>query len=102
MRRGWHYKYACTAHLELGPAFAFVSPQQIFVQLSNPEAITQVVTNRHQFPRPAKNYGELFLQNNGPCVADSIQRYWLSSVRISLPQHQKIGRDIERSWHPHS
>lgn len=56
MRRGWHFKDKADAHLEFGPAYALVTPRRIMLHLCDPEAIHQVFTRRHDFPRPAENY----------------------------------------------
>ena len=62
MRRGWAFDDKAQSHLEMGPAFAFVTPREILVQLCDPEAVHDVWSRRVDFPRPAKIYRKYYVR----------------------------------------
>ncbi|KAL9625277.1 MAG: hypothetical protein Q9160_000679 [Pyrenula sp. 1 TL-2023] len=55
-RRAWHFHEKATSHLELGDAFAIVSPREIFVYVSDPDAIVDIFARRADFARPLEIY----------------------------------------------
>ena len=55
-RRAWHFKEKATSHMELGDAFSIVSPGEIFIYVSDPDAITDIFARRADFARPLEIY----------------------------------------------
>lgn len=77
-RRGWFFEGKAETFLRLGKIWGLVTPVGIYVQLTNPEAINDVLSRRMDFQRPTEPYSRCnvlsyFLlisgQNaSGPCV----------------------------------
>ena len=59
-RRGWHFKDKAKSHLQYGPAFALVTPCDIYVYVADPDAIHEIFNRRADFLRPTKMYSKSF------------------------------------------
>ena len=59
-RRGWHFRDKAESHLHYGPAWALVSPRDIYVYVADPDAIHEVFLRRGDFLRPSKMYSKCF------------------------------------------
>lgn len=59
-RRGWHFHDKAKSHLQYGPAWALVTPCDIYVYVAEPEAIHDIFVRRGDFLRPSKMYSKLF------------------------------------------
>ena len=55
-RRGWHFHDKAASHVELGDAWALVTPRETFLHICNPEAINEIFARRHDFIRPTQFY----------------------------------------------
>lgn len=55
-RRGWHFSDKAASHIELGDAWALVTPRETFLQICNPDAINEVFARRQDFQRPVQLY----------------------------------------------
>ncbi|KAK3176181.1 hypothetical protein OEA41_007504 [Lepraria neglecta] len=55
-RRGWHFHDKAKSHLKYGPAWALVSPRDIYVYVADPDAIHDIFIRRGDFQRPSKMY----------------------------------------------
>ena len=55
-RRAWHFQERAELHLELGDAFAIASPGEIFIYVSDPDAIDDIFFRRADFARPLEMY----------------------------------------------
>lgn len=55
-RRGWHFHDKAASHLHYGPAWALVTPRDIHVYVSDPDAIHDIFVRRGDFLRPSKMY----------------------------------------------
>jgi hypothetical protein len=55
-RRGWHFHDKAASHLLYGPAWALVTPRDIYVYVSDPDAIHAIFVRRGDFLRPSKMY----------------------------------------------
>lgn len=56
LRRGWHFREKASHHQRHGPILALVTPVQILVHLSDPDAVGDVFARRRDFIRPSENY----------------------------------------------
>lgn len=56
--RAWHFEDKAKSHVELGDAFSIVSPGEIFIYISDPDAINDVFARRADFARPLEMYRE--------------------------------------------
>ena len=59
-RRGWHFRDKAESHLHYGPAWALVSPRDIYVYVADPDAIHEIFLRRGDFLRPSKMYSKCF------------------------------------------
>lgn len=59
-RRGWHFHDKAASHLQYGPAWALVTPRDIYVYVADPDAIHDIFVRRGDFLRPSKLYSEWF------------------------------------------
>ena len=57
-RRGWHFHDKAESHLKFGPAWALVSPRDIYVYVADPDAIHDIFIRRGDFQRPSKMYSK--------------------------------------------
>ena len=57
-RRGWHFHDKAESHLKYGPAWALVSPRDIYVYIADPDAIHDIFVRRGDFERPSKMYSK--------------------------------------------
>ena len=57
-RRGWHFHDKAESHLRYGPAWALVTPRDIYVYVADPDAIHEIFNRRGDFLRPSKLYSE--------------------------------------------
>jgi hypothetical protein len=57
-RRGWHFKDKAKSHLKYGPAWALVSPRDIYVYVADPDAIHDIFMRKGDFQRPSKMYSK--------------------------------------------
>lgn len=57
-RRGWHFLDKAASHLELGDAFALVTPRETFLHICDPDAINDVFSRRQDFVRPVRLYSK--------------------------------------------
>lgn len=57
-RRGWHFHDKAATHVEMGDAWALVTPRETFLHICNPEAINEIFARRQDFIRPAQLYRE--------------------------------------------
>lgn len=55
-RRGWHFHEKAASHVELGDAWALVTPRETFLHICNPEAINEIFARRQDFVRPVQLY----------------------------------------------
>ena len=55
-RRGWHFRDKAESHRHYGPAWALVTPRDIYVYVSDPNAIHDIFIRRADFLRPSKMY----------------------------------------------
>ena len=55
-RRGWHFHDKAESHLRYGPAWALVTPCDIYVYIADTGAIHDVFIRRADFLRPTKMY----------------------------------------------
>ena len=55
-RRGWYFHDKAASHLRYGPAWALVTPRDIYVSVSDPDAIHDIFVRRGDFLRPSKMY----------------------------------------------
>ncbi|KAI9878026.1 MAG: hypothetical protein M1830_002146 [Pleopsidium flavum] len=55
-RRGWHFHDKAASHVELGDAWALVTPREIFLHICDPEAINDIFARRQDFVRPVQLY----------------------------------------------
>ncbi len=69
-RRAWWYKDKATSHVELGNAFAIATPGEIFIHISDPDAIKDVFARRADFARPV----EMYRQASLPGLDDDLLR----------------------------
>ncbi len=58
-RRGWFFREKADSHLRYGPAWALVTPSNVYVQIADPDAIHEIFTRREDFLRPTKMYSKL-------------------------------------------
>ncbi|KAI1775345.1 putative cytochrome P450 [Hypoxylon cercidicola] len=79
-RRGWYFAERATAHEQLGPAWALVSPVAINLHFADPDTIGDIVTRRGDFQRPTKELELLELY--GPCISTAKWDDW--------PRHRKV------------
>jgi hypothetical protein len=63
-RRGWHFHDKAYSHLDHGPAWAIVTPCEVYVHVCDPDAINSVFARRADFMRPNRLYSEY----DGMCV----------------------------------
>jgi hypothetical protein len=63
-RRGWHFRDKAASHVELGDAWALVTPGEIWLHVCNPEAINDIFGRRQDFIRPSKLYSTSSLHTN--------------------------------------
>ena len=59
-RRGWHFHDKAESHLHYGPAWALVTPCDIYVYVADPDATHDIFIRRGDFLRPSKMYSEWF------------------------------------------
>lgn len=57
-RRGWHFHDKAKSHLHYGPAWALVTPCDIYVYVADPDAIHDIFMRRGDFLRPSKLYSK--------------------------------------------
>ena len=57
-RRGWHFHEKANSHLQYGPAWALVTPRDVYVYVADPNAIHDMFTRRGDFLRHIKMYSE--------------------------------------------
>ncbi len=69
-RRAWWYKDKATSHVELGNAFAIATPGEIYIHISDPDAIKDVFARRADFARPV----EMYRQASLPGLDDDLLR----------------------------
>ena len=55
-RRGWHFHDKAASHVELGDAWALVTPRETFLNICDPEAINEIFARRQDFIRPTQLY----------------------------------------------
>lgn len=56
-RRGWYFRNKADTHLRLGPVWALVTPQDVYIHVADPNAIHDLLMRRGDFRRPSKMYG---------------------------------------------
>lgn len=54
--RDWHFKEKARPHVEIGDAWAIVTPGQIWFNVADPDAIIDIFQRRTQFIRPVELY----------------------------------------------
>jgi cytochrome P450 len=59
--RDWHFREKAYPHIEFGDAWALVTPGQIWFNVADPDAITDIFQRRTQFIRPVELYQMLKL-----------------------------------------
>src|ERR1700722_19910487 len=59
-RRGWQFNDKAESHLHYGPAWALVTPCDIYVYVADPDAIHDIFIRRGVFFRPTKMYSKQF------------------------------------------
>lgn len=57
-RRGWHFKDKADSHLRYGPLFAIVTPRNVWLQVADPAAVTEIFKRRTDFLRPSEFYSK--------------------------------------------
>ena len=73
-RRGWHFSDKADSHLQYGPAWAIVTPRDIYVQVADPNAIHDIFFRPEDFLRPSKMYK--LLEVYGPCISTASWTDW--------------------------
>lgn len=66
-RRGWHFHDKSASHVELGDAFALVTPRETFLYICDPDAINDIFARRQDFLRPVQLYSNSSLDLNIRC-----------------------------------
>jgi hypothetical protein len=56
-RRDWVFRDKGSSHVRYGPAWALVTPGDIYVHVSDPDAIHDIFVRRGDFQRPRQFYG---------------------------------------------
>ncbi|KUJ14432.1 cytochrome P450 [Mollisia scopiformis] len=79
-RRGCHFHDKATSHLKYGPVWALVTPCDIYIYFSDPDAIHDIFMRRTDFLRPSKMYK--LLEVYGPCISTASLADW--------PRHRKV------------
>ncbi|KAJ5701492.1 cytochrome P450 [Penicillium malachiteum] len=79
-RRGWLFKDSGDSHRLYGPIWALVTPVGIYVQVADPDAISEIFQRRTDFIRPIEMYK--VLEVYGPCISTATWAEW--------PRHRKI------------
>lgn len=59
--RGWYFQDKATSHMELGDAFAIVTPREVFLHISDPIAVNDIFARRQDFIRPVELYSKASL-----------------------------------------
>lgn len=67
LRRGWHFREKASSHERHGPIWALITPLQILVHLSDPDAVGDVFARRRDFVRPSENYSEFHQKLHCSC-----------------------------------
>jgi len=57
-RRGWHFHDKAKSHQKYGPAWALVTPCDIYVYVADPDAIHDIFIRRGDFQRPSRMYSK--------------------------------------------
>ena len=57
-RRGWHFHDKAACHLQLGNAWAIVTPREILLYICNPEGINEFFERRQDFVRPIQFFSK--------------------------------------------
>ena len=57
-RRGWHFHDKAKSHLHYGPAWALVTPGDVYIYVADPGAIHDIFYRRGEFLRPSKMYSK--------------------------------------------
>lgn len=60
MRRGWFFYDKADSHIRYGPAFAFVTPRNSWVQVCESEANYDIFSRRLEFIRANENYSKAY------------------------------------------
>ncbi|KAJ5732313.1 cytochrome P450 [Penicillium malachiteum] len=79
-RRGWLFKDNGDSHRLYGPIWVLVTPVGIYVQVADPDAISEIFQRRTDFIRPIEMYK--VLEVYGPCISTATWAEW--------PRHRKI------------
>jgi hypothetical protein len=68
-RRGWHFHDKAASHVELGDAFALVTPRETFLHICDPDAINEIFSRRQDFVRPVQLYSKLSVVRSVPLTS---------------------------------
>jgi hypothetical protein len=61
--RGWHFRVKADAHVRYGPVWAIVTPVNVWVQVADPAAVTEIFKRRTDFVRAREFYSKSILPN---------------------------------------
>lgn len=75
-RRGWYWQDKAKSHLQYGPVWGLVTPQDIYVHIADPLAVTDIFHRRGDFLRPTNLYSK-YLNEQG-------QRFGLTCLQRCL------------------
>ncbi|PVI02122.1 cytochrome P450 [Periconia macrospinosa] len=100
--------YKAQTALRLGKIWGLVTPRGIHVQLTDPEAISDVLARRMDFQRPSEPYK--ILEIFGPCISSATAENWARHRKaIAAPFNENImsfvwsesvqqAQDLVSSW----
>jgi hypothetical protein len=63
-RRGWFFEDKAETSLRIGKIWALVTPVGVYVQLTDPEAINDVLSRRLDFQRPSEPYSKCIIMGS--------------------------------------
>ncbi|KAF1949760.1 cytochrome P450 monooxygenase [Byssothecium circinans] len=88
-RRGWFFEDKADTALRLGKIWGLVTPVGILVQLTDPEAIDDVLSRRMDFQRPTEPY--TILEVFGPCISSADADNWARHRKVlAAPFNESI------------
>ena len=57
-RYGWHFRDKAASHVQMGDAWAIVTPRETLLHICNAEAINDIFARRPDFVRPVQMYSQ--------------------------------------------
>ncbi|KAF4629650.1 hypothetical protein G7Y89_g8493 [Cudoniella acicularis] len=88
-RRGWQFLDKAELHLRYGPIWGFVTPKDVFVYVSDPEAVHEIFLRMGDFLRPVELYK--LLEVYGPCISTAKWTDWQRHRKVlAAPFNQRI------------